>query len=67
MTQLLFIVGIFVFFLSVYGAVMIGGYLLADSASDWDDFVTPASDSTTDATPDATPDTSTSDPTTDAR
>lgn len=48
MTELLFIIGIFVFFLSVCGAVMIGGHLLAESASDWDDMVTPAPNSTTD-------------------
>ena len=30
MTQLLLVGGIFVFFISVYGAVMVGGHLLAD-------------------------------------
>lgn len=28
MTELLMFVGVFVFFISVYGAVMVGGYLL---------------------------------------
>jgi hypothetical protein len=30
MIELLFIVGVFVFFISVYGAVMVGGYLLEE-------------------------------------
>lgn len=30
MTELLLIVGLFVFFISVYGAVMVGGYLLEE-------------------------------------
>ena len=50
MTQLLMIVGVFVFFLSVYGAVMIGGHLLEELASDSDDTVTPAPGSRSAAT-----------------
>ena len=30
MTQLLIVVGVFVFFISVYGAVLVGGHLLAE-------------------------------------
>ncbi len=30
MTELLMIVGVFVFFISVYGAVMVGGHLLEE-------------------------------------
>jgi hypothetical protein len=30
MTQVLIIVGVFVFFISVYGAVMVGGHLLEE-------------------------------------
>jgi hypothetical protein len=30
MTQLLVIIGVFVFFISVYGAVMVGGHLLEE-------------------------------------
>jgi hypothetical protein len=30
MTQVLFIVGVVVFFVSLYGAVMVGGHLLED-------------------------------------
>lgn len=30
MTQVLVVVGVFVFFISVYGAVMVGGHLLAE-------------------------------------
>ena len=34
MTELLLIVGAFVFFISVYGAVMLGGHLLAQLEND---------------------------------
>ena len=36
MNSALFIIGIFVFFISVYGAVMLGGHLLAELDDDLD-------------------------------
>ncbi len=34
MTEILFIIGVFVFFISVYGAVMVGGHLLEELEHD---------------------------------
>ena len=34
MTEILFIIGVFVFFISVYGVVMVGGHLLAELEHD---------------------------------
>ena len=34
MTEVLFIIGVFVFFISVYGAVMVGGHLLEELEHD---------------------------------
>ena len=34
MNEILFIIGVFVFFISVYGAVMVGGHLLEELERD---------------------------------
>ena len=49
MTHTLMFVGVFVFFVSVYGAVMIGGHLLEQLASESADSAKPTPGSMSDA------------------